>query len=162
MIIRKASEEDIEQLMDIYNEAILHTTATFDMEEKSLENRQNWFYEHQGRFGLFVAVEGSKVLGFVSLSQYRNRAAFDETLEDALYVREEKRGQKVGAALLACMIAFAREQAGIHSIISMITAENEVSSHLHKKLGFTYCGTIKDAGKKFGRYLDLDIYQIMV
>lgn len=162
MIIRKASEEDIEQLRDIYNEAILHTTATFDMEEKSLENRQNWFYSHQGRFGLFVAVEGNKVLGFVSLSRYRNRAAFDETLEDAIYVREESRGQKIGTALLSYMMAFAKEQAGIHSIISMITAENEISSHLHKKLGFTYCGTIKDAGRKFGRYLDVDIYQIMV
>lgn len=162
MIIRKASEEDIVQLMDIYNEAILHTTATFDMEEKSIKNRQNWFYEHQGKYALLVAVEGSKVLGFASLSPYRERAAYSMTLEDAIYIRKENRGEKIGQALLERLIAFARQEDTIHSIVSMITAENEASNHIHKKAGFTYCGSIRQAGQKFGRYLDLNIYQLMV
>lgn len=162
MIIRKAVEADIVQLMDIYNEAILHTTATFDMEEKNIKNRQNWFYEHRGKYGLLVAVEGSRVLGYAALSPYRARAAYDETCELALYVRREEWDKGIGKELLERMIAYGREQSELHNIVSFITAENESSIHIHKKAGFNYCGTIQQAGKKFGRYLDVDIYQMLI
>lgn len=162
MIIRKASEEDITQLMDIYNEAVLHTTATFDMEEKSLKNRQNWFYEHQSIHSLIVAVEGCRVLGYASLSPYRSRAAYDTTVEVSVYIREENRGEGLGKTLMERILDIAKDEPTIHNVVSLITAENEVSCHLHERTGFRLCGTIQDAGRKFGRYLSVNIYQILV
>lgn len=162
MIIRKATEEDLVQLMDIYNEAILHTTATFDTEEKDIKNRQNWFYEHRGRYGLLVAVDGRKVLGYAALSPYRSRTAYEETCELELYVRKENQGEGIGTALLERMVDYGRQQAKLHTIVSVITSENEGSIHIHQREGFTHCGTIRDAGRKFGRYLNADIYQLML
>lgn len=162
MIIRKATEEDLVQLMDIYNEAILHTTATFDTEEKDIKNRQNWFYVHRGKYGLLVAADGSRVLGYAALSPYRSRAAYEETCELELYIRKDKRGEGIGTALLQRIVDYARRQTELHTIVSLITSENEGSIHIHKKEGFTHCGTIQDAGKKFGRYLNVDIYQLLL
>lgn len=162
MIIRKAVEEDIEQIMDIYNEAVLHTTATFDTEEKNIRDRQNWFYEHRGRYGLLVAVEGSRVLGYAALSPYRDRGAYEGTCELSVYVRREERDRGIGKALLERIVAYGRKQSDLCNILSFITAENGGSIHIHKKAGFAYCGTIRQAGRKFGRNLDVDIYQMLV
>ena len=72
-MIRRAVLQDIPALMDIYNEAILHTTATFDTEVKDMENRKAWFAEHNGRYVIYVDVEDGKVAGYASLSRYRDR-----------------------------------------------------------------------------------------
>lgn len=162
MIIRKATEEDLVQLTDIYNEAILHTTSTFDTEEKDIKNRQNWFYAHRGSYALLVAADGGKVLGYAELSPYRPRAAYGETCELGLYVRKENRGEGIGTALMERIVEYGRQQAELHTIVSVITSENEASIRIHQREGFTHCGTIRDAGKKFGRYLDVDIYQLML
>ena len=71
-MIRRAVLQDIPALMDIYNEAILHTTATFDTEVKNMENRKAWFAEHNGRYVIYVDVEDGKVAGYASLSRYRD------------------------------------------------------------------------------------------
>ena len=162
VMIRRAREEDIPQLMDIYNEAILHTTATFDMQEKTLEDRQNWFFAHRGKYLLYVATEGKRILGYASLSAYSERPAYDGTVEFSVYISEEYHGQGLGTALTRKVLEEAKHSMEIHSVVSLITAENEVSVKLHEKLGFTFCGRMKEAGFKFGRHLDVDIYQMMI
>ena len=132
-MIRRAVLQDIPALMDIYNEAILHTTATFDTEVKDMENRKAWFAEHNGRYVIYVDVEDGKVAGYASLSRYRDRKAF----------------------------AYAAECEEIDTVISLITSENAASIHLHEVYGFEYCGQIKNAGTKFGRKLSLNAYQIL-
>ena len=126
--------------MDIYNEAVLHTTATFDTEVKDMENRKAWFAEHNGRYVIYVDVEDGKVAGYASLSRYRDRKAFD---------------------LMENVLAYAAECDEIDTVISLITSENAASIHLHEVYGFEYCGQIKNAGTKFGRKLSLNAYQIL-
>ena len=130
--------------MDIYNEAILHTTATFDTEVKDMENRKAWFAEHNGRYVIYVDVEDGKVAGYASLSRYRDRKALDPAVEISIYV-----------------LAYAAECDEIDTVISLITSENAASIHLHEVYGFEYCGQIKNAGTKFGRKLSLNAYQIL-
>jgi len=146
-MIRRAVLQDIPALMDIYNEAILHTTATFDTEVKDMENRKAWFAEHNGRYVIYVDVEDGKVAGYASLSRYRDRKAFDPAVEISIYVHKDYRGRGIGRSLMENVLAYAAECEEIDTVISLITSENAASIHLHEAYGFEYCGQIKNAAE---------------
>lgn len=148
-------------MMEIYNEAIRTTTATFDMEPKTYENRVEWFAEHTGKYLLVVFEKESQIAGYASLSKYRERAAFSESVELSIYVGAEYRHQGIGKALMEYMLSYAEKRGDIYTVLSLITGENKASIRLHEQSGFRFCGRIQGAGKKFGRYLDLDVYQWM-
>ena len=157
--IRKAEKEDIPALMKIYNEAILHTVATFDMEVKDLEDRKKWFNEHTEKYVIFVWEEDGMIKGYSSLSRYRDRKAFDGTVEISVYIGEAWRGKGIGKALMQRALGFAEEHPEICEVVSLITGENAGSIHLHEELGFVYCGQFRNVGQKFGKMLDLNFYQ---
>ncbi|BAH07071.1 GNAT family N-acetyltransferase [Clostridium kluyveri] len=161
-MIRKAEEQDIPFLLDIYNEAILNGTATFDLEPKTLEDRKQWFYDHIETHPLLVCEKYEKAIAYASLSTYREKKAYDGSVELSIYIHKDYRGIGIGKQLMEAILNLAKEIDGIHTIISIITAGNEVSDRLHEKFGFTYCGKIKEAGYKFGQYCDINVYQIMV
>lgn len=158
-MIRRAEKRDIPELMDIYNEAILNTTATFDTEIKDEKNREEWFLAHTGKYCIYVCEMENKIAGYASLSQYRDRKAFDPSVELSIYIHKDYRGQHIGHELMETVLKFAEENPEIDTVISLITSENEASIHLHEAYGFTYCGQIKNAGIKFGRKLSLNAYQ---
>lgn len=160
-MIRRAEMKDISALMEIYNDAILHTTATFDTVEKNYEERVAWFDEHTGKYVIFVYEEADAILGYASLSRYRERKAFDPTVEISIYIHEKYRGRGIGRKLMAETLEYAKQQEEIHVVISLITSENQASIHMHEAFGFSYCGQIKNAGVKFGKNLSLNAYQII-
>lgn len=160
-MIRRATRADIPELMDIYNDAILHTTATFDTEIKNMENRVAWYEEHIGRYVIYVYEEAGHVAGYASLSRYRDRKAFDSAVEISIYIHKDHRGRGIGRSLMTEILAFASECEEIETVISLITSENEASIHLHETFGFSYCGQIRNAGIKFGKKLNLNAYQII-
>lgn len=160
-MIRKAELKDIPELMEIYNEAILNTTATFDTETKDYENRLAWFQEHTGKHCLLVKELENKVAGYASLSRYRDRKAFDAAVEISVYIHKDYRGRHVGQELMEEILAFAKNCTEIETVISLITGNNAVSIHLHEKFGFSFCGQIRNAGNKFGEKLSLNAYQII-
>ena len=106
--IRPAELGDLEAITDIYNEAILTTTATFDTEPKSITERREWFQAHGERFPVLVAVVEGKVVGWTSLSKWSDRRAYDETAETSFYVKSEHRGQGIGRRLKGAIIDEAR------------------------------------------------------
>lgn len=160
-MIRRARRRDIPELMDIYNDAILHTTATFDTETKDMENRTAWFEEHVGNYVIYVYEEAGRVAGYASLSRYRDRKAFDSAVEISIYIHKDYRGRGIGGRLMEETLAYAKACEQIETVISLITSENEVSIRLHEHFGFSYCGQIKNAGVKFGKKLSLNAYQII-
>ena len=121
-----------------------------------------WFNEHTGSHPLIVAEVDKEVAGFASLSTYRSRAAFNGTVELSLYIDVSKRKMGIATKLMEHILNLARIDENIHTVVSVITSENEVSIRLHEKFGFIKCGEIKEVGKKFGRYLGTTIMQIMV
>ena len=161
-MIRKAERRDIPAMTEIYNEQVRNGTATFDLEERSIENRTAWFEEHTGKYVLLVDEREGQVTGYASLSQYRVKPAYDSTAELSVYVAPVFRGKGVGRALMEALLARARADETLHTVVSVITEGNAVSCCLHESLGFTHCGTVREAGRKFGRYLGIDTYQIMV
>jgi len=163
MIIRTAKKEDINSLLDIYNYEVINSTSTFDLNVKTFEQWTQWFYAHNvHNHPLIVAEIDGVVAGYASLSPYREKEAYISTVELSVYVSKEYRGRGVATALMQKIIQMAKEDKRTHTVVSVITSENRVSEKLHYKMGFTFCGTIHQVGKKFGRYLDISNFELQV
>ena len=163
MIIRFAQNKDAAALTGIYNYEVLHGTATFDVQPKTLEERLVWMNAHSGgKYPLFVADLDGTVAGYASLSPYRAKEAYSATAELSVYVDSRFRRQGIGVHLMQAIIDYAQNRGGIHTIISVISGGNEASTRIHKKAGFTFCGTVQEAGTKFGKYLNIDTWQLII
>lgn len=156
--IRQATISDIHAITDIYNDSVLTTDATFDIEPRTEEEQTAWFHRHGPGYPVIVAEAGSLVTGWASLSKWSDRLAYTATAEISVYVREGFRNRGIGRKLMEDVIARGRE-AGLHTIIGRIVAGNGESIHLHEALGFTHIGVMKEVGSKFGRLLDVHILQ---
>jgi L-amino acid N-acyltransferase YncA/GrpB-like predicted nucleotidyltransferase (UPF0157 family) len=157
-VIRKALDSDVAAITDIYNEAILTTTATFDTEPKSLADRHRWFKMHDERHPIFVATMRGAVVGWASLSHWSDRTAYDNTAEASLYVKGGYHGQGLGRALYDALITDAQANR-LHTIIARLAGDNRASAALHAAFGFVFVGTLKEVGTKFGRLLDVNLWQ---
>ena len=156
--IRDAKLTDLHQITDIYNEAILRTVATFDTTPKSLEEQESWFKHHGSKNPIIVAEENNIIVGWASLSEWSDRCAYSDVAEVSLYVMEAHQGKSIGRKLLEELVRKGK-QAGLHTIVARIAEGNAISVHLHKSLGFTHVGIMKEVGRKFGRLLDVYIMQ---
>ncbi len=155
MIIRHAIETDLPQMLEIYNDVILHTTAVYDYEPHALEMRKQWLEtEQQQGFPVFVAEEENKIVGFSSIGSFRNWAAYKYSVENSIYVASDKRGKGIGKLLLPPLIDAAKTL-NMHTIVASIDATNEASLRLHKRFGFEEVAHFKEVGFKFNRWLDL-------
>jgi L-amino acid N-acyltransferase YncA len=158
LVIRKAAKSDIDAITEIYNEAILTTTATFDTEPKSITDRLQWFNSHDERHPIFVAVYEGSVVGWSSITQWSERPAYSETSEISSYVKSEYRNKGIGRKLKIVIIEEAKKLQ-FHCLIARVAGESAVSLHLNRSFGFVEVGTLKEVGKKFGRRLDVHILQ---
>ena len=156
MSIRPATEADVAEFQAIYAHHVLHGTGSFEEVPPSVEEMAARFARaHDRGFPWVVATDASGVLGYAYATQFRERSAYRFTLEDSVYVREDQRGQGVGKALVARLIALA-EARGFRQMIAVIgDTENTGSIGLHASLGFQHVGTLRAAGLKFGRWLDV-------
>jgi len=152
--VRKATLDDLNDITEIYNEAILKTVATFDMETKSLKEQKIWFKSHGPKNPILVAEQDGFVVGFASLSEWSDRCAYSDTAEVSLYVKEEHQGRGIGKKLMKAIIKEGAK-AGLHAVIARITEGNEKSIFLHESVGFESIGIMKEVGYKFGKRLDV-------
>jgi phosphinothricin acetyltransferase len=163
VLIRAAVGSDAPAIRSIYNREVLETTATFDLVARSLEAQQQWLRERSGAFSAIVAVDqvSGEVLGFGSLSPYKERAAYRTTVEDSVYVGRDHSGRGVGKLLLASLLAAARDS-GFHAVIARIEASGTASRALHASCGFELVGIERQVGRKFGRWLDVAVMQVLL
>lgn len=156
--IRDAVVSDVPAMMEIYNEAIRNSTVTFDLEEKTLEERMKWFQKYGGKYPLIVAEHDKQVVGYCGLNRFREKDAYSSTTELSIYIDKNYRGKKIGSQLMKEIIERAK-RLGYHTIISGITDKNEASFKLHEKFGFECVGCFRQVGFKFDRWLDVYFYQ---
>ncbi|HTX17774.1 MAG TPA: GNAT family N-acetyltransferase [Bacteroidota bacterium] len=159
--IRPATITDLAAITEIYNEAILTSTATFDTEPKSPSERQSWFDSHDASHPILVAEVDGKVAGWASLSKWSDRRAYDRTAETSFYVGSRFRGKGIGRKLKEAIIAEA-VRLGLHTLIARVAEGSEESLHLNESFGFTRVGTMREVGFKFGKLLDVHILQKML
>ena len=148
------------RILAILNDAILHTTAIYDYRPRTPAMMEGWFdAKEQAGYPVLGAIdETGRLLGFASYGQFRAWPAYKYTVEHSVYVDRDSRGRGIGGLLLGATIERARES-NYHCLIGGIDAENVASVALHKQFGFEFCGRVRQAGFKFGRWLDLDFYQ---
>jgi L-amino acid N-acyltransferase YncA len=158
MEIRAASLTDAEAIRTIYNLEVTSSTVTFDLVERSLEDQRRWLTDRSGAHAVLVAEVDGGVIGFASLSSYRDRPAYNTTVEDSVYVDRDARSGGVGSALLGALVDTASNH-GFHSMVARIVGGHDASIDLHERHGFEVIGTEREVGRKFGRWLDVVLMQ---
>jgi L-amino acid N-acyltransferase len=159
--VRVAVEADNEPIRAIYNDAVQHSTATFDLVPRSREDQRSWLTSRSGAFSVLVAERDGEVVGFASVSPYKERAAYRTTVEDSVYVRRDRQGLGIGKALLTAVLD-AAEASGFHAVMARIEAGGTVSRALHEACGFRLVGIEREVGRKFNRWLDIALMQCVL
>jgi len=162
MDIVPCDETFSEPIRAIFNAAIADSTALYDYQPRTPAIMADWFAaKRRGNFPVLGAVEGTTLLGFASYGLFRAFPAYKYTVEHSVYVAASNRGQGIGRALLTAVIAAAQSQ-NYHALIGVIDTQNAASIALHKAQGFSHAGTLRQVGFKFGRWLDVDFYQLIL
>ena len=149
-------------ILHILNDVIATSTALFDYQPRPAESMVSWFADKaKGDFPVIGAFDGDRLLGFATFGPFRAWPAYKYSVEHSVYISRDCRGKGVGERLLRELITLASNR-DCHAMIAGIVSTNAASIALHKKLGFRYGGTVREVGFKFGEWLDLDFYQLLL
>ena len=158
--VRRALASDMPTLLSIYNHYVVQTHITFDPEPRTLEQRLEWFagFSSVGRHQCFVAEESGMPIGWASSSPFKERAAYDTSVETSVYLAPDATGRGIGRKLYETLFDALRH-ADAHRAYGGIAQPNEASVRLHKRMGFRCMGTYREVGRKFGRFWDVAVYE---
>jgi L-amino acid N-acyltransferase YncA len=160
--IRDAKPDDLPQILAIYNDVIAETTAVFSYAKHTLDMRAEWFQSRrEGKYPVFVAENDQEILGFSSYGPFRTWPAYQYTVENSIYVGAYHRGKGISKLLMQPLIDEAIRQQ-YHVIIAGIEASNQVSIRMHASFGFAEVAHFKEVGYKFGRWLDLKFFELLL
>ena len=159
--IRLAEVSDAEAIRTIYNLEVTTATSTFDLVPRTLAEQQAWLEARSGAFSAVVALDEGVVVGFASLSPYKERAAYRTTVEDSVYVARHRSGEGIGRLLMAHVVDVARTS-GFHAVMARIEAGGLASRALHAACGFELVGIERQVGRKFNRWLDVAVMQLLL
>ena len=162
-VIQCEENRHAEAILAIFNEAIVNSTALYDYKPRTREMMTAWFQaKAKGKYPVIgIENDSGELMGFGSYGTFRAWPAYKYSVEHSVYVDARFRGRGIGRRLLLEIIAKAREQ-DYHILVGAIDAANSASIGLHESLGFTHCGTIRQAGFKFCRWLDVAFYQLIL
>jgi phosphinothricin acetyltransferase len=162
-IVRCSRDRHAPAILEILNDAIVNSTALYEYRPLAPESMEPWFRtkEEAGFPVLGAESETGELMGFATYGTFRARPAYKYSVEHSVYVKAEHRGRGIGGRLMGELIRFAVEQ-DLHVMVGGIDAENAASIAFHRGLGFEPAGTIRQAGYKFGRWLDLAFYQLIL
>jgi L-amino acid N-acyltransferase YncA len=163
MRIIACDESHAEPIREIFNDAIVHSTALYDYQPRTPAMMANWFdAKRKGNYPVIgVVAEDGRLMGFGSYGVFRAWPAYKYSVEHSLYVAATDRGRGIGKILMREIIAHARAQ-DYHVLIGVIDSQNVISIQLHERSGFTHAGTVRQAGFKFGQWLDVLLYQLIL
>jgi phosphinothricin acetyltransferase len=156
VIVRPAARADLPRIVEIYNYYVINTPITFDLEPVTVEGRARWFEEHAGanRHRLFVAEDSGRVVGYAGTGQFRDKAAYDTSVETTIYCANDCTSRGIGSLMYRTLFDALKNE-DIHRILAGITLPNQVSLALHRRFGFTDVGVFSENGRKFASYWDV-------
>jgi L-amino acid N-acyltransferase len=162
-IVHCTRERHAAAILEILNDAIVTSTAIYDYQPRPTAWMAQWFEtKAAGGYPVIGAEDASGTLmGFATYGEFRGRPAYKYSIEHSVYVHEKHRRKGVARRLLEELIGLARKQE-YHLIVGGIDAANTASIAFHEALGFEHAGTIRHAGFKFGKWLDLAFYQLIL
>ena len=156
-------ERHAQAILDIFNEAIVNSTALYDYQPRPLASMAAWFAtKQQGNFPVIgLEDDHGQLLAFGSYGTFRAWPAYKYTVEHSVYVHRDHRGRGLGESVMRALIESARQH-NLHAMVGGIDATNAASIALHTRLGFRHVGTLPQVGFKLGRWLDLALYQLLL
>ncbi len=154
MEVRPGQERDLERINEIYNLFVRETPITFDIEPITMDARRAWFAEFGGRYRLFVAVDGDRVIGYAHSKYFRPKQAYETSVETTVYVEQSELGKGTGKQLYSTLFAELANQ-DVHRAYAGITMPNDASVALHEKFGFRQVAYFTEQGRKFDKYWDV-------
>ena len=161
-MIRGVEIRDAADIAAIYNYYIRETIITFETEEidtAEMENRIKKILE--AGYPFIVHEENDKITGYAYVGKFRERSAYSESLETSIYLDINEKGRGIGRKLYKRLIELSQE-AGVHVLIGVVSYPNLASQRLHESVGFEKAGVIKEAGKKFGKYIDVEFWSYIL
>jgi phosphinothricin acetyltransferase len=160
ILIRRVEQPDLPALLEIYNHYVTTTPITFDVEPRTLAQRQEWLdgFKPQGRHQCFVAARDGRAIGWACSAKYKEKAAYDTSVEMSVYLASDCHGRGLGRRLYETIIA-ALQGEDINRLYGGITQPNPASVGLHLAMGFRLVGTQTEVGRKFGRFWDVALYE---
>lgn len=161
MFIRAATIDDAEAIRAIYNVEVQTSTVTFDIMPRTLVEQRRWIEDRSGAHAAIVAENDEGLVGFGALSPYKERAAYATSVEDSVYVHRDHHGRGVGRLILTELVDRATAH-GFHALFARIVAGHEASIGLHESLGFEIVGNEREVGRKFGRWLDVTVMELVL
>jgi L-amino acid N-acyltransferase YncA len=157
-VVRDATSADLGRVAEIYAQEAEHGISTFDVVGRPPDF---WQQKLDGPEPFVVATAGEVVLGYANASVYRPRAAYDRTREVSVYLAAEARGQGV-ARLLYDEVLGRLRSSGTHCVLAVIALPNDASVALHTSFGFVHAGTLHAVGRKFDRWIDTALYELLL
>jgi phosphinothricin acetyltransferase len=162
MRVRRATVADAEAISEIYNREVTETTATLDLVPRTVPEQRLWIQDRSGGLAVVVAEDGAEeVVGFASLSFYRDRPGYRTSVEDSVYVARGHQGAGIGSQLLSELIDVAAKH-GFHAMFARIVGPQEASVVLHERHGFRLVGIEREVARKFGRWHDVAVMQLLL
>ena len=161
ILIRHGLKEDALGIAEIYNYYIEETSVTFEIEPVSVNNREEWMdqFTEDGPYQLLVAEQAGKLIGFASSVRYHTRAAYYTSVMPSIYLRKGFSGQGIGKLLYSRLIQNLENHPENHKAFALISLPNPASLALHEKMGFRSVGILDEAGKKFGKFISVQIME---
>jgi phosphinothricin acetyltransferase len=152
-LVRPARASDLASIDEIYNHYVLHTPITFDVEPMTPMQRREWFARHgdRGRHRLFVAELDGGVVGYASSHRFRDKVAYETSVETSVYVAPGLGARGIGSSLYGVLMEALGEE-DVHRAVAGITLPNAASLALHARFGFRSVGVFDEVGRKFGRF----------
>lgn len=159
LVIRSAEQGDLPALLDIYNHYVVNTPVTFDLEPRTLAQRQEWFdqFSVTGKYRCFVAARGATAVGYACSARFKEKEAYATSIETSIYLAPGEGGKGLGRRLYESLFAALKGE-DIHRAFGGVTLPNPASVGVHTALGFGHIGTYPEIGRKFGRYWDVALY----
>jgi phosphinothricin acetyltransferase len=157
--IRRVDEADLPALTDIYNHYVLHTPVNFDIEPRTIAQRREWLSEFapSGKYQCFVAEEGGRAVGYACSMKFKEKAAYQTTIETSIYCAPDRGGQGIGRKLYTALFDALKGE-DIHRAFAGVTLPNAGSVGIHEAFGFRHVGTYTEVGRKFGKYWDVGLW----
>ena len=161
MQIRQATEDDAARIAEIYNWYIRHTITTFETEVVSLQEMTHRMQEKLSTHDWLVGEVNQGICGYAYYGPFRTRAAYQHTVESTIYLSQESIGHGFGKVLYAQLLDSVQNR-GFREVVGIIALPNPQSIALHREVGFAEVGVLKNVGDKFGRYIDVGMWQLSV
>ncbi|MEL0456099.1 N-acetyltransferase family protein [Flavobacteriaceae bacterium SZ-1-7] len=158
-MIRQVHIDDAKSLLEIYNYFVSNSVVTFDIEPLSLDAFENKMAHIIAEYPFLVFEESNELLGYAYGSRFRPKPAYKNTVETTVYVKNGLHGKQIGTQLYKELLQLLKKQ-NLHVALGVLTLPNDASVKLHEKFNFKLVGHFKEVGFKFGKWLDVGVYQL--